>query len=95
MPTPTPRFSESDVRVAAVVATYEAQVFPEPQKSQAYAAIVWTMRNRVEIGFGGAVSYSDERILNRYASYPEHKDDPPDPRAIEVARRGFERGDKH
>jgi hypothetical protein len=70
----------------AVIATYEAQVFPEPQKSQAYAAIVWTMRNRVEIGFGGLVGYSDERILTRYASYPDHKDDPPDPHAVQVAR---------
>jgi hypothetical protein len=84
--TPTPRFSDDDVHVVAVVATYEAQVFPEPLKSQAYRAIIWTMRNRVEIGFFGTVGYSDERILNSYSSYPDHKDDLPDPRAIEIAR---------
>ena len=84
--TPTPRFADDDARVVAVVATYEAQVFPEPLKSQAYRAIIWTMRNRVEIGFFGTVGYSDERILNSYSSYPDHKDDPPDPRAIEIAR---------
>ncbi|MCI0478036.1 MAG: hypothetical protein L0Y55_17470 [Anaerolineales bacterium] len=84
--TPTPRFTENDVRVVAVIATYEAQVFPEPLKSQAYRAIVWTTRNRVEIGFGGAVSYSDERVTSRYAAYPDHKNDPPDPRAVEIAR---------
>ena len=84
--TPTPRFADDDARVVAVVATYEAQVFPEPLKSQAYRAIIWTMRNRVEIGFFGTVGYSDERILNSYSSYPDHKDDPPDPRAVEIAR---------
>lgn len=84
--TPTPRFSEADVRVAAIVATYEAQVFPEPQKSQAYRAIIWTMRNRVELGFGGTVGYTDERVTSRYASYDEHKNDPPDPGALELAR---------
>ncbi len=85
-PTPTPRFTDDDVRVVAVIATYEAQVFPEPLRSQAYTAIAWTMRNRVEIGFGGLVRYTDERVLSRYASYPEHKNDLPDPRAIEIAR---------
>jgi hypothetical protein len=85
-PTPTPRFTDDDVRVVAIVATYEAQVFPEPLKSQAYTAIAWTMRNRVEIGFGGAVRYTDERVTSRYASYSEHKNDLPDPRAIEIAR---------
>ena len=84
--TPTPRFAESYVRTVAVVATYEAQVFPEPLKSQAYRAIIWTMRNRVEIGFGGAVGYADERLLSRYSAYPDHKDDPPDLRALEIAR---------
>ncbi len=84
--TPTPRFTDDDARVVAVVATYEAQVFPEPLKSQAYRAIIWTMRNRVEIGFGGAVGYRDARVLERYSSYPDHKNDPPDPRAIEIAR---------
>ncbi|MEW5720429.1 MAG: hypothetical protein AB1817_17525, partial [Chloroflexota bacterium] len=38
--TPTPRFTENDLNVVAVVATYEAQVFPEPLKSQAYRAII-------------------------------------------------------
>lgn len=84
--TPTPRFTADDVRVAAIIATYEAQVFPEPLKSQAYRAIIWTMRNRVEIGFGGAVSYADERVTSRYSSYAERKNDPPDPRALEIAR---------
>lgn len=84
--TPTPRFSDDEVRAVAVIATYEAQVFPELQKSQAYTAIAWTMRNRVEIGFGGAVSYADERVLGRYSSYQDHKGDPPDPRAVEIAR---------
>lgn len=84
--TPTPRFTEDDVRIAAIIATYEAQVFPEPLKSQAYRAIIWTMRNRVELGFGGAVSYADERVTSRYASYAERKNDPPDPRALEIAR---------
>jgi len=84
--TPTPRFTDDDVRALAVVATYEAQVFPEPLKSHAYRAIVWTMRNRVEIGFGGAVRYSDERVLSRYSAYPDHKNDPPDPRAVEIVR---------
>jgi hypothetical protein len=84
--TPTPRFTEEDARIAAIIATYEAQVFPEPLKSQAYRAIIWTMRNRVELGFGGAVSYTDERVTSRYASYAERKNDPPDPRALEIAR---------
>jgi hypothetical protein len=84
--TPTPRFTEDDVRVAAIIATYEAQVFPEPLKSQAYRAIIWTMRNRVEIGFGDAVGYADDRVTSRYASYADHKNDPPDPRALEIAR---------
>ena len=84
--TPTPRFSGDDAHVVAVVATYEARVFPEPLRSQAYCAIAWTMRNRVEMGFGGTVGYSDERILSRYSSYEDHKDDLPDPRAIEIAR---------
>jgi hypothetical protein len=69
-----------------VVATYEAQVFPEPLRSQAYRAIIWTLRNRVEIGFDNTVGYTDERVLSRYASYEEHKDDPPDPRALEIAQ---------
>ncbi len=85
-PTPLPALNDADVWAVAVVLTYEAQVFPEPQQSQAYRAIAWTMRNRVEIGFGGAVSYSDERVLSRYSSYGDHKDEPPDPRALEIAR---------
>ncbi len=82
---PTPRFTADDARVAATIATYEAQVFPEPLKSQAYRAILWTMRNRVEIGFGDTVGYTDDRVTSRYASYAEHKNDPPDPRALEIA----------
>ena len=84
--TPTPRFTDAEVSAVANVATYEAQIFPEPLKSQAYAAIVWTMRNRVEQGFSGTVDYTDEQLLSRYSSYQEHKDDPPDPRALEIAR---------
>jgi hypothetical protein len=84
--TPTPRFNDAQLAAVASVATYEAQVFPEPLKSQAYAAIAWTMRNRVVDGFGGTVDYTDEQILSRYTSYAEHKDDPPDPRAVEIAR---------
>ena len=86
LPTPTPRFLAADVWTAAVVATYEAQVFPEPLRSEAYRAIIWTLRNRVEIGFDNTVGYTDERVLSRYASYDEHADDPPDPRALEIAR---------
>lgn len=85
-PTPTPRFTDDEVRVVAVVLTYEAQVFPEPYRTLAYLAIAWTMRNRVEIGFSGAVRYTDERLLSRYAAYAQRKNDPPDPRAIEIAR---------
>jgi hypothetical protein len=84
--TPTPRYNDAQVAAVASVATYEAQVFPEPLKSQAYAAIAWTMRNRVVDGFGGTVDYTDEQVLSRYTSYAEHKDDPPDPRAVEIAR---------
>ena len=84
--TPTPRFNDAQVAAVANVATYEAQVFPEPLKSQAYAAIVWTIRNRVVVGSGGTMDYTDEQLLSRYTSYAEHKDDPPDPRAVEIAR---------
>ncbi len=84
--TPTPRFAEADVWVVAVIVTYEARVFPEPYKSQAYTAIAWTMRNRIERGFNGAVSYTDDRLLSRYASYDDHKNDLPDSRALEIAR---------
>jgi len=79
---PGKRFTDADVQTVAVVATYEAQVFPEPLRSRAYRAIAWTMRNRVEIGFGGTVSYSDDRVLSRYASYQNHKGDLPDPNAV-------------
>ena len=84
--TPTPRFNDAQVAAVANVATYEAQVFPEPLKSQAYTAIAWTLRNRVQIGFGGTVDYTDDQLLSRYSSYLEHKDDPSDPRALEIAR---------
>lgn len=82
---PGKHFTVADLQAVAVVATYEAQVFPEPLKSQAYRAIAWTMRNRVDIGFGGTVSYADDRVVSKYASYEDHKNDPPNPRAIEVA----------
>lgn len=84
--TPTPGISDADVWAVAVVLTYEAQVFPEPYRTQAYTAIAWTMRNRIEIGFAGAVAYADERLLSRYSSYADHKNDPPDARALEIAR---------
>lgn len=84
--TPTPRVNDTDIWNAAIVATYEAQVFPEPMRSDAYTAIVWTIRNRVEIGLNNMVGYSDERVLNDYSSYPAHKDDPPDIHAVEIAR---------
>jgi hypothetical protein len=84
-PDPQMRFIDVELRAVAVVATYEAQVFPEPLKSQAYRAIAWTVRNRVELGYGNAVSYVDERVLSKYASYADHRDNPPDPRALEIA----------
>ncbi len=83
---PTPRYTDAELAAVATVATYEAQIFPEPLKSQAYSAIAWTMRNRVEQGFGGNVDYTDEQLLSRYSSYEDHKDDPPDPQALEIAR---------
>lgn len=84
-PTATPRYTDAELEAVATVATYEAQIFPEPYKSQAYAAIAWTMRNRVEQGQGN-IDYTDEQLLSRYTSYQQHKDDPPDPQAVEVAR---------
>ena len=85
--TATPPFTEADIRAVAVVATYEAQVFPEPLRSQAYAAIAWTMRNRVDSGTGEIAGYTDEQnLLSRYLAYRDHKGDPPDPRALEIAR---------
>ncbi len=81
-----PRFTQSDVQAAAVAATFEAQVLPEPLKSQAYRAIVWTMRNRVASGYNGVNAYSDERLLNRYVSYSDHKDDLPGSLALTIAR---------
>ncbi len=82
---PGAHFTVADLQAVAVVATYEAQVFPEPLKSQAYRAIAWTMRNRVELGYANTVSYADDRVVSRYASYEDHKNDPPDTRAIEIA----------
>ncbi|MBI3914072.1 MAG: hypothetical protein HY327_07790 [Chloroflexi bacterium] len=84
--TPTSLFTDAEARTVAIVATYEAQVFPEPLKSQAYRAIIWTMRNRVADGFGGTVEYTDERLLNRYSAFQDHRDDAPDLRALEIAR---------
>jgi hypothetical protein len=86
--------TEADVRIIAVVATYEAQVFPEPLRSQAYTAIAWTMRNRVESGTGDIAGYTDEQnLLSRYSSYRDHKNDLPDPRALEVARQVLNESD--
>ncbi|MCL4487086.1 MAG: hypothetical protein M1570_03015 [Chloroflexi bacterium] len=83
--TPLPSFTQAEVSAVANVATYEAQIFPEPLKSKAYAAIAWTLRNRVEKGFGGTVDYTDEALLSRYSSYALHKDDPADPLAVQIA----------
>jgi hypothetical protein len=78
-------FSALDVWNVSVVATYEAGVFPEPDKSLAYRAVIWTMRNRVMLGQGVA-GYSDEQnLLNKYASFQTHRFDPPDARALEIA----------
>ncbi len=51
---------------------------PEPYRSQAYRAIVWTMRNRVLSGYEGIVGYSDARLLDKYVSYGDHRQDAPD-----------------
>ncbi|MBI5303328.1 MAG: hypothetical protein HY868_14430 [Chloroflexi bacterium] len=84
-PTP-PSFTALDLWNAALVATYEAGVFPEPDKSRAYRAVIWTMRNRVMNGQGVVNGYSDEQnLLSRYASYQQHRNDAPDPRALEIA----------
>jgi len=85
--TPTPSMSEDDVRNVAIIATYEAGVFPEPDKSRAYRAIIWTMRNRVTAGQGIVSGYADEQnLLAKYTSFQAHRHDPPDPRAVEIAR---------
>ncbi len=84
--TPTPSFTESDVRNVAIIATYEAQVFPEPDRSRAYRAIIWTMRNRVNAGQNIVNGYSDEQnLLAKYTSFQTHRNDTPDPRAVEIA----------
>lgn len=80
-----PDFGFLDVWNVAIILTYEGQVFPEPDKTRAFRAIAWTMRNRLELG-QGVLGYSDEQnLLSKYASYKEHKQDLPDPHAIEVA----------
>ena len=85
--TPTPTISETDVRNVAIIATYEAGVFPEPDKSRAYRAIIWTMRNRVTAGQGIVNGYTDEQnLLAKYTSFQVHRNDPPDARAVEIAR---------
>lgn len=83
---PTPGYADEEVRVVAVVATYEARVFPEPLRSDAYRAIAWTMRNRVESRFQGITGYTDEKLLDDYASFVLHRADEPDPHAVEIAR---------
>jgi hypothetical protein len=81
-----PQFSFRDVWNVALVATYEGQDFPEPDKSRAFRAIAWTMRNRIAASNGAIASYSDEaNLLSRYQSYKEHKNDLPDRRALEIA----------
>jgi hypothetical protein len=80
-----PDFGFLDVWNVAIILTYEGQVFPEPDKTRAFRAIAWTMRNRLELG-QGVSGYSDEQnLLSKYASYKEHKNDLPDAHAIEVA----------
>ncbi|MBI5652804.1 MAG: hypothetical protein HZC40_20505 [Chloroflexi bacterium] len=85
-PTPTPAINADDVRNVAIIATYEAQVFPEPDRSRAYRAIIWTMRNRVVAGQGIVSGYADEQnLLAKYTSFHAHRNDAPDPRAVEIA----------
>ncbi len=81
-----PPFTGTDIWTIAVVLTYEAQVFPEPQKSQAYRAVAWTIRNRAATGYDGATGYADrEHLLDKYGSFGEHQNDVPDSRALEIA----------
>ncbi len=81
-----PGFSDTDVQTVAVVLTYEARVFPEPYRSHAFRAIAWTIRNRVATRYAGATGYSDyEHLLSKYTAYAQHRDEPPDPRAVEIA----------
>jgi hypothetical protein len=82
-----PPFADSDVKTLGIVLTYEAQVFPEPLKSQAFQAIAWTIRNRVATHYDGTVGYADEQhLLSKYKSFRDHRFDPPDPRALVIAK---------
>jgi hypothetical protein len=80
-----PPFTQADLQVAGIAATFEAQVLPEPLRSQAYRAIVWTMRNRVASGYDGTTGYSDEQLLDEYTAFRDHRDDAPDPLAVASA----------
>ncbi len=81
-----PAFGEMDVWNVALVLTFEAQVFPEPERSRAYRAIAWTVRNRVASGYDGATGYDDrERLLSHYLAFRDHRLDLPDPEATIVA----------
>ncbi len=80
-----PPFTETDVQAASIAATFEAQVLPEPLKSQAYRAIVWTIRNRVASHYNGVSGYSDASLLSQYVSFESHQRDEPDPLAFASA----------
>jgi hypothetical protein len=80
-----PPFAQEDVQAAGIAATFEAQVLPEPLKSQAYRAIVWTIRNRVASRYNGITGYSDARLLSQYISFENHQGDAPDPLALASA----------
>ncbi len=82
-----PPYTSADVQTVAVVLTFEAQVFPEPARSQAYRAIAWTMRNRVATAYLGATGYADgEHLLTAYRAYRDHKNDSPAPAAVVAAQ---------
>jgi hypothetical protein len=80
-----PPFTQADVQAAGVAATFEAQVLPEPLRSQAYRAIIWTIRNRVASRYDGITGYSDARLLSQYIAFEDHRGDEPDPLALATA----------
>lgn len=82
-----PAYTPADVATVAVVLTFEAQVFPEPDRSRAFRAIAWTMRNRVASRYQGATGYADDaHLLNAYRAYGEHRNDNPSPAAVAAAQ---------
>ncbi len=80
-----PTFTQADIHAAGIVATFEAQVLPEPSRSQAYRAIIWTIRNRVASRYNGITGYSDARLYSEYISFKDHQGDVPDPLALASA----------